>query len=156
MLDLVFQNSTSDKEFRRDLFEKIIRVGVGELNIRDSNVGISINLVNESRIKELNNQYRHKNKVTDILSFPMSSGALQKLLTTNYSPHTTDFGDIFICLPFAKKQAKSENISIDKKLAQLTVHGFLHLVGYDHEVSRQEAGKMLNLENKILNKLYDW
>ena len=164
MLDLVFQNSISDPRYakgfgeaskspKKDFFENIIKAGIRELNMADKNIEISVNLVGDRKIKELNNKYRRKNKVTDALSFPMSSGALQKLLTTNYLLHTTDLGDIFICLPFAKKQAKSENVSIDKKLAQLTVHGFLHLAGYDHERSSGEAKKMLDLENRILKRL---
>jgi len=156
MLDLVFQNSTSDKFPKKDFFEKIISIGAGKLNMKVKHVGISLNLVEDGRIKELNKKYRRKNKVTDVLSFPMTDAPSKKLRVTSYELPVTDLGDIFICLPFAKKQAKSENVSIDRKLAQLTVHGFLHLAGYDHEVSRQEAGKMLNLENKILNKLYDW
>ena len=62
-------------------------------------------------------------------------------------------GDIFISLPFAKKEAKSENVSIDRKLVHLAVHGFLHLAGYDHERSENKADKMFRLEKKILSKV---
>ena len=64
-----------------------------------------------------------------------------------------DLGDIFICLPFAKNDAKSENVSIEKKLSQLAAHGFLHLLGYDHEKSQAEARRMFGLESQILKKL---
>lgn len=96
-------------------------------------------------MRELNKKYRNKDKVTDVLSFPMVEES-EKL-------ETLDLGDIFICLSFAKNEAKSENISIEEKLAQLTVHGFLHLIGYDHEKSKKEEIKMFGLENKILNNL---
>src|SRR3989344_419649 len=151
-MDLVFQNSTPDKKYTSKFFEKVLVEAVKELKLAGKKIEVSVNLVGEAKIKELNKKYRHKNKVTDVLSFPMNTTFNFQLSTFNF----LDIGDIFICLSFAKKQAKSENVSIDRKLAQLTVHGFLHLAGYDHEVSRQEAGKMLNLENKILNKLYDW
>ena len=53
----------------------------------------------------------------------------------------------------AKKEAKRENIDTKEKLAQLTVHGFLHLLGYDHEKSKKDSKKMFDLENKILNSI---
>ena len=146
MLDVVFQNATNDKSFRKDLFEKIIKAGIAELGLDSKNIDISINLVGEEKIQELNKKYRNKDKVTDVLSFPM-------IQDTRYKIHDLDLGDIFICLPFAKKEAKSENIDIDRKLAQLTVHGFLHLMGYDHEVSKEEEERMLKVEELILSKL---
>lgn len=145
MIDLVFKNSTSDKKYNSKIFEKILAVGIRELKLSNKNIEVSVNLVEDDRIKELNHKYRHKNKVTDVLSFPIEVKPIPK---ANIWP----IGDIFICLSFAKKEAKEENIDIDTKLAQLTVHGFLHLLGYDHERSEKDAKKMFRLENKILNK----
>ena len=139
MLDLVFQNLTTDKQFNENFFKKILEIAGGELKLVNKNISVSLNLVGEGKIKELNKKHMNKNKVTDVLSFPMEESG--------------DMGDIFICLPFAKKEAKSENVDIENKLAQLTVHGFLHLAGYDHESSKQDAEKMFKLENKILDKL---
>ncbi|KKP80579.1 MAG: rRNA maturation RNase YbeY [Candidatus Yanofskybacteria bacterium RIFCSPHIGHO2_02_FULL_44_12b] len=153
MLDLTFRNLTADKTLKKDFFENIIKAGMRELNMEGKHVGISVNLVGESKIKELNNKYRHKNKVTDVLSFPMSIGALQKLLTTNYLLHATDLGDIFIYPSFAKKAAKRENIAVETELARLVVHGFLHLAGYDHENHAAEAREMERLEQVILDRL---
>ena len=151
MLDLVFKNSTSDKKYNSKFFEKILVGGLKELKLSNKNIGISVSLVGESEIKQLNNKYRHKNKVTDVLSFPMS----EKLQVTSYKLQVLDLGDIFICFPFAKKQAKGENVDIETKLAQLTVHGFLHLLGYDHERSEKDEIEMFKLENKILKKCQD-
>lgn len=137
MIDLVFQNLTSDKIFEKKFFKKVLKVGADTLQLTNK-LDASVTLVGEGKIQELNKKYRNKNKVTDVLSFPMDS--------------KSDLGDIFICLPFAKKQAKSENISIERKLAQLTVHGFLHLLGYDHEKGEKDTQEMFNLENKILSK----
>jgi len=150
MLDLTFQNFTSDKSFKGEFFKKVIMAGIEELGLDDKGVEISLSLVGQSKMREFNREYRKKDKSTDVLSFPM----YEKLEIESRKLKIFDLGDIFICLPFAKNDAKSENICIDKKLAQLTVHGFLHLVGYDHEVSKQEAIRMLELENKILNKFH--
>ena len=149
MFDLVFQNSTSDKKYTSKFFEKILLTGISELKLSKKNIEVSVSLVGEGKIKELNKKYRNKNKITDVLSFPMS----EKSVIRNSKFVIQDLGDIFICLSFAKKEAKSENIDIETKLAQLTVHGFLHLLGYDHERSIKDAKEMFGLENKILGKL---
>jgi probable rRNA maturation factor len=146
MVDLVFQNFTSDKEFGRDFFYKILSAGFEELNLSEKNSEVSLNLVEEDKIQELNQKYRNKNKPTDVLSFPLDDKSPEQ-------GGTLLLGDIFICLSIAKNEAKRENINIDEKLARLTVHGFLHLMGYDHETSAKDAGKMLDLENKILESI---
>jgi probable rRNA maturation factor len=146
MLDLVFQNSTEDKSFKEDFFVGVLKISAKELNLLDKEIEISMNLVGEDEIRELNNKYRKKDKVTDVLSFPIEEKPLEE-------SGTWPLGDIFICLSFAKNEAKRENVSIDRKIAQLTVHGFLHLLGYDHERSDKDAEEMFELENRILNKL---
>lgn len=136
MIDLVFKNWTSQKSSGEKFFVKILERASEVLKLKKK-LEISVNLVGESKIKSLNKKYRNKDKATDVLSFPLGDGS----------------GDVFICLSIAKKQAKSENISIDKKLAQLAVHAFLHLQGYDHERTEKEAKDMLGLEDKILKNL---
>lgn len=151
MLDFVFSNSTADKKYNSKFFEKILVEAMRELKLAGKKIEVSVNLVGEAKIKGLNKKYRSKDKATDVLSFPMNATFNLQLLTFNF----LDLGDIFICLSFAKKQAKSENVSIDRKLAQLTVHGFLHLLGYDHERSEKDEIEMFKLENKILKKCQD-
>lgn len=152
MIDLTFNNSTNDSNFNESFFTKIIEVGVNAMKIT-SNISLSINLVEEKKIQKLNKKYRNINKITDILSFPMVNGDLKKIVATGYKLQATiDLGDIFMCLPFAKKQSKLENINIDMKLAQLSVHGFLHLLGYDHDKSEKDAKEMFKLEKQILSK----
>lgn len=167
MLDLVFKNSASLKAPGGAFFVKILELAAKTLKLGDSKIEISVNLVGRAKIKNLNKKYRNKNTATDVLSFPLSTAVLKKygiLL----------LGDIFICLPVAKKEAEEENISIEKKLAWLTVHGFLHLLGYDHpddEVSgprsrrlksalateaselKCRGEKMFAMESKILKEL---
>ena len=146
MLDLVFKNYTSVKSPGEKFFREILDIGIRELKIKDKNIEVGVNLVGESKIKELNKKYRNKNHVTDVLSFPLEEARLEKY-------DILPLGDIFICLPFAVKEAKRQSISLKKELAWLTVHGFLHLLGYDHEKSSNDKKKMFSLENKILNKL---
>jgi len=156
MLDLVFQNLTSDpryargsgeasKALKQKFFEKILDTAIKHLKL-GKKVEVSLSLVGEGAIKTLNKKYRQKNKVTDVLSFPVSDVALKK-------HGIIPLGDIFICLPFAKKEAKRENINIETKVARLTVHGFLHLAGYDHEKTSKDAKVMLKLEDGILRNI---
>lgn len=146
MLDLVFQNYTPKKSPNENFFRTILDAGVKELKIKDKKIEVSLNLVGKAKIRELNKKHRGKSKVTDVLSFPLKEPRLQK-------HGILPLGDIFICLPFAVGEAERQNISLKKELAWLTVHGFLHLAGYDHEISEASARKMLKLEDKILNKL---
>lgn len=146
MLDLVFKNHTSRKAPNEKFFREILDTGISELKIKDKNVEVSLNLVGEAKIRELNKKYRSKNQVTDVLSFPLEESRLRK-------HGILPLGDIFICLPFAVKEAERQNISIEKELAWLTVHGFLHLLGYDHEKSANDKKKMFALESKIFKHL---
>jgi len=149
MISMIFRNSTSHKTYGSKFFDKILKTTAKELKIKD-NFSLSVNLVGEKKIQELNKKYRHKNKPTDVLSFPLN----EKLEIRNLKLEIDkDVGDIFVCLSIAKKEAKRENVSIKEKLAQLTVHGFLHLNGYDHEKSVAGAKKMFKLESRILEEI---
>lgn len=152
-MNLIFRNSTAVKVYNFKFFEKILVTVIKELKLGKKNIGLSVNLVGETKIKELNKRYRNKDRVTDVLSFPMSEKSQIQDSRFKILDSSTDLGDIFICLSFAKNEAKSENISVDRKLAQLTVHGFLHLMGYDHETSRVCAKKMFKIENHIISKI---
>jgi len=146
MIDLVFKNSTSEQAPGGAFFVKILESAAKTLKLGGSKIEVSVNLTGETKIKNLNKKYRNKNTATDVLSFPLSTDVLKKY-------DILPLGDIFICLPVAKKEAEEENISIEKKLAWLTVHGFLHLLGYNHEKSAKDAKKISQLERKILKKL---
>ena len=92
---------------------------------------ISLVLVGDAKMKELNKKYRGKNRVTDVLSFE-------------------ELNEIFICLPQAKRQAKALKHPLNCELTRLVVHGIVHLKGYEHEGSKRQAARMLAVENKIL------
>ena len=143
MLDFSFNNFTKDKSFSKNFFYKIIKKAIEKLGLEDKNLGISLNLVGAKKIREQNKKYLGKDKLTDVLSFPLSE----------ISPEDGGLvliGDIFICPSFAKRRAKRENVNIKSNMAWLTVHGTLHLLGYDHEKSEKNRQEMEKLENKIL------
>lgn len=146
MFDLVFRNSTRNKRYTQAFFERILGIAGRALRLKKGTYEISINLVGERRIRELNKRYRRKDAVTDVLSFPLGAEALR-----GYNEKA--LGDLFICLPYAYTCAKRENMTLDAKMAWLTVHGLLHLLGYDHERSPEDEKKMFALEKKVLRAI---
>ena len=109
---------------------------------------ISILFTNDKEIQVLNNQFRHKDKPTDVLSFPQidpkipDQSSLQSL------------GDIVISLETAKRQSKKYKVTFEQEILRLLIHSVLHLLGYDHEkVSKAKAQKMRRLEKRIYTQL---
>ena len=153
MIDLVFNNSTSEKRFTEGFFKDILTIATHELKLRET-VEVSVNLVGPEKIKLLNNQYRKKDKITDVLSFPLEDDTLKKY-------GIMPLGDIFICVEYVEKKIahvperqEETGKRLQETVAHLAVHGFLHLLGYDHETSEADADKMSTQEQKILNKFF--
>ena len=104
---------------------------------------VVIRVVDEAEIAALNSKYRKKTQSTNVLAFPAEI------------PAGTDLpfiGDIVICAPIVAKQAAEQGKSLDSHWAHLTLHGILHLQGYDH-TDDAEAKIMENLEVQLMNKL---
>lgn len=129
------------EEFLKRIAEDVLK------NEKKENSYISVALVEESRIKELNKKYRKKNKPTDVLSFnQIESGSLSKL---------KGLGEIIICPRQVKKNALKLKIDFEKELVFCLIHGILHLLGYDHEVSQSESEKMAKKEDSHLKKYFN-
>ena len=99
---------------------------------------IELIITNDEEIKEINKQYRNKDKATDVLSFPLEEMPDMPL------------GSIIISIDTAKKGAKEFGHSIDDEIKLLFLHGLLHLLGYDHE---KDNGEMRKKEEEIIKKL---
>ena len=99
---------------------------------------LEVSLVSDREMRRLNKTYRAKNRPTDVLSFP--------------SP-LHDFGDVLIAWGVAKRQAKEYGGTLAEELQRLTVHGVLHLFGYDHERSAKEAKRMFRLQDRLLSRM---
>ncbi|SMF54750.1 probable rRNA maturation factor [Alteromonadaceae bacterium Bs31] len=108
-----------------------------------SEPSLSIRIVDEEEIQQLNLQFRHKDKATNVLSFPCELPPEVNLDL---------LGDIVICAPVVAAEAKQQNKEIMAHWAHMVVHGCLHLVGYDH-VEDADAAIMEALEISILNAL---
>ena len=99
---------------------------------------LSIALVGQKRIKELNKRYRGKNRPTDVLAFEDGE----------------NWGEVIICPVEIKKNAKKFNSTFKKEEARVLIHGILHLFGYDHEKEEKEEKRMKKKEEYYLDKLY--
>jgi len=98
---------------------------------------VTVAFVSDKKIRELNRQFRRVDKATDVLSFPGDSS-------------DGEMGDIAISVETAARQAKQSGLTFDGEIAQLLLHGLLHLSGYDHET---DNGEMNRLELRLRKKL---
>lgn len=122
------------KKYKID-FAQIANAVVGA---KYKNAEVSIVLVDDNEIKQINREYRNINKPTNVLSFELGDDVL--------------LGDIYISLDTVVREAKQEKISVEHHVAHMVVHGVLHLLGYDH-INDKEAIVMETKETKILSKM---
>lgn len=146
MLDFVYENQTGDSQWSEEFFRSVFERASARLNLNNKKVELGLHLVSSQRIQELNREHRGKDKPTDVLSFPLHEHSLE-----DYG--ILPLGDIFICLQIAQSQAEESHVSLAQELARLSVHGFLHLMGYNHETSEADEKEMTELEDKILEEI---
>lgn len=110
---------------------------------------VSISFVSDEEIHRLNKEYRQIDQPTDVLSFALEEGEDNYSIEGNEIPRM--LGDIIVSVDKAKEQAETYNHSFNRELAFLTVHGFLHLLGYDH-MSDEDEKKMFSRQEEILHE----
>ena len=97
---------------------------------------LSILFCGDGKMRSLNRRFRRKDSSTDVLSFPAGDGAL--------------LGDIVICVPYAARKARGRRGGTSREMDRLLLHGYLHLLGYDHET---DDGEMDTLEAAVSGRL---
>ena len=107
---------------------------------------VSVTLVDDERIKELNLEHRGIDRPTDVLSFP--------IFDDEFEDEAAVLGDIVISLEKTVYQAKEYGHSFERELAFLTVHSMLHLLGYDHEEGKAQESEMFAKQEEILKKMH--
>lgn len=124
-----------------------------EIEIKNPNLYISVILTNPENIREYNKNYRQVDKETDVLSFPMfEKEELEEVINDEKTPIRDVLGDIIISIDRVKEQSIEYVHSFEREFAYMLVHGFYHLMGYDH---MEEADKleMRKKEEEMLNLL---
>ena len=114
---------------------------------RGKEAEVSLALVGGKRMRALNKTYRGKDKPTDVLSFSQIERGKKFVKAPE---KIIRLGEVVVCLPVARKQAKRSKHSLLKELTILLIHGILHLAGYEHERSAREAKKMEKTQSKIM------
>ena len=145
-LDLMDEtNSLSEETIA--LVEKVLQSAGDQLAVKDG-CEVSVTFVTNDAIQQINKTYRHKDVPTDVISFAMEEMGEGEIAVID-ADIPTMLGDIIISVERATEQAESYQHSFERELCFLAVHGFLHLLGYDHETEEQEK-EMFGLQETIL------
>lgn len=121
-----------------------------ELENFEGSAEVSVSFVDNDEIRQINKQYREKDSVTDVLSFPMGENGAYDV---NHETGAKILGDIVISVPKAVEQANTFGHSLEREIGYLTAHSMLHLLGYDHEEGGLERVKMREKEERVMREL---
>ncbi len=146
-----------DRTRWRALAEKAVQSAVASsrhsaLIESDLSVEVSVKFTNDDEVKALNAAYRGKDKPTNVLSFPMFDAELLEPLAMADGGEVL-LGDVVLAKGVCASEASDKGVPVEEHAAHLVVHGTLHLLGYDHETSDEEAETMESVERKALAAL---
>ena len=141
-INVVSESSFWRKKIKKPhvFFNSLVKVFPKKYRFIKKKVSLTILLSNNQNIKKLNKKFRNKNKSTDILSFPS-----EKKPNIKKSPY---IGDIIVSYEFINKPKALSCLEFKCKLTKIFIHGFLHLLGFDH-VKNKDYIKMLKVEKQI-------
>ena len=141
-IDLVSESSLWSKKIKRPyfFFNSLVQFFPKKYRFVKKKVSLTILLSNNKNIKKLNKKFRNKNKSTDILSFPS-----EKKINIKRTPY---IGDIIVSYEFINKPKVLSTLEFKRKVTKIFIHGFLHLLGYDH-IKLKDFKVMLIEEKKI-------
>lgn len=142
MEKIIFNETNEDIE-ELETVEDLIHFAIKKMKLEDAIFNIII--VDNKKIRELNKMYRNKDTETDVISFALED---EKSVI---SPDIRVLGDIYISIDKARSQAEEFGHSLKRELSFLAVHGFLHLLQYDH-MNETDEKIMFNLQEEILNE----
>lgn len=138
--EIVDNNLYKDYDYLND----VIKTTLEHENAVDAY--LSVIFVDNDEIQEINRTYRNIDRVTDVISFALEDND-EKVVGDRI------LGDIYLCIPRMKEQAKEYNHSEKRELSFLVCHGLLHLLGYDHVNNKEEEKVMFDLQDEILDSL---
>lgn len=151
-------NGVDEKDSNEVLIEKVIDKCFEIENLDEKKLYVSITLTIPEEIRKINKKYRNIDKETDVLSFPIfEKEDIENFRKKSSKSSTGEFiqevlGDIIISIPRVEKQAEEYGHSFERELSYMLVHGFYHLMGYDH-IEEQDKELMREKEEKVLKSL---
>lgn len=135
------------KESQQEMLLELLEFAAKEENI-EADAELSVTIVNNQEIQEINRDYRDKDRPTDVISFALEEeGEGETAIISDDMPRI--LGDVIISMDKAKEQATDYEHSLERELGFLAVHGFLHLLGYDH-MNEADERKMFGRQDEIL------
>ncbi|WP_203339821.1 rRNA maturation RNase YbeY [Planococcus beijingensis] len=150
MIAIDFMDETESlNQQELEFVQKILEHAAKEEGLGDSEV--SVTFVTNEMIRDINREYRGKDQPTDVISFAMEELGEGETAIIG-SPEPRMLGDIIISLDRTKEQAADYGHSFERELGFLAIHGFLHLLGYDH-MTEEDEKKMFSRQEEILVSL---
>ena len=145
-IDVVSESGLWSKKIKKPniFFNSLTKFFPKKYRFIKKKVSLTILLSNNKKIKKLNKKFRNKNKSTDVLSFPSETKI--NIKKSSY------IGDIILSYEFMNKPKTLNVLEFKSKLIKIFIHGFLHLLGYDH-IKLKDFKKMLNEEEKIFKTI---
>jgi probable rRNA maturation factor len=141
-MEVLIDNRQKKVEISLKTVQKTARVILNALDSPDAE--LSILIVDDRQIAVFNKEYLNRTGSTNVIAFPMRSGQFAEI-----APQL--LGDVVISVETAENEGRRIGTSMEERFSQLLVHGILHLLGYDHETSEQEAREMEEKSNELLN-----
>lgn len=136
-----------------DIVKRVFEECFKEEQLQDSKLYITVTFTNPKNIQSINKEYRNIDRPTDVLSFPMyQKEELDQKIEKKDFQYQDILGDIVISIPKVEEQAKEYGHSFERELSYMLVHGFYHLMGYDH-IEEEDKKQMRKKEEKILETL---
>lgn len=153
MYEITYLNIEKGKEDWERIVEKVLKKCFEEEGLIDSKLIMTITFTTPEEIRKINKKYRKIDKATDVLSFPMFEKAeLDEKIKNKDFLYEDVLGDVIISIDKVKEQAEEYGHSFERELSYMLVHGFYHLMGYDH-IKEEDKKEMRPKEEKILNEL---
>lgn len=154
-VQIEFWDIEENEEYKK-IIEKVSKTCFEEEKLLNTNLYLNVILTNPEIIRQTNEKYRQIDKETDVLSFPMFQkeeiDALIEDSQRHEEPVEDVLGDIMVSIPRVIEQAEEYGHSVERELAYMIVHGFYHVMGYDH-IKEEDKIIMRPKEEYILNKL---
>lgn len=152
MYEITYLNLEENNEYEKTV-EKVLHKCFEEEGLLDSKLIITITFTTPEDIRKINKKYRKIDKATDVLSFPMfEKEELDEKIKNKDFLYEDVLGDIIISIEKVKEQAEEYGHSFERELSYMLVHGFYHLMGYDH-IEEEDKRIMRPKEEKVLNAL---
>lgn len=151
LLELVYKDVEPNEKFK-EIIEIVINKCFSVEKLENLNLYISVTLTTPQEIRKINNKFRKIDKETDVLSFPMFEKDEIEDLKVNGNEIEDTLGDIMISVQRVEEQAKEYGHSFEREFSYMLVHGFYHLMGYDH-IEEGDRIVMREKEEKVLEIL---